>query len=687
MKKILLMLCLAIFALPDLYGQNCSKIFCIQNPGLDPTGAPAYGTAIGTSVPNWWVLSGTPLFRQGMVTSYGFQLTNGDGMATCYNFIKDYTYRVCIYGYSNNGQTGTIDIQAHDGSSTFDAIGTYNISNQNTPPLPVNNTNITFTASQNFNELRILTNNPNTSVVLDDVGVIEVPTFSVTQSDIDRCGSTVLKAEGHNVPDRMAISWSPTTYLGTPNLPTTTANPCQTTNYFATYTSGCTLYGCNSFTEQITVNVNPSTNAVASPQYISGCGTSTLRATSANPMNVTWRTLAGAHVSNSSVTQVSPCKTTTYIATFTCTNGTGCTYTEGVTVYVQQNTSVTASPATINNCQSSTLTASSPNNMSVTWSTESGLYPPTGSGNVVTARPCKTTKYYATYRCLATGCTYLDSVIVVVNKNGGTNNIIANGICYGPVDLEYNATTPCPGSTYKWFGPKNPSIVLSTQSTLQLASTTINDYGNYMLEVTTPNGCIDTFYEPVIYTCCEVDADFDTVDCNPIRFINKTTDGQGNPILQGQWHWDFGDGNTSTIRNPSNLYTSQLGMHTICLIAVVEGESGTCCSKICKDIEVCDFTCDAKAAFDYKVLNAFLGEVQLYDRSVGVWTPNSWKWWVNTVFPTTPPPPPTAPIYTSQTPTIALGAPGTYNICFEVEYLQPNGSSCFDTWCEDIVIP
>ena len=688
-SKILLLVLLTIFSLPKLYGQNCtSPPNCIQNIGTNPGQLVPFpfgqnmNSNTATTIADWHILSGVPTIGPGYNSTSGIEMLNGEGVFTCFNFEPNTEYQVCINAIVTSSQTsGNLVLEAHNGTQWI------TITNSAFTSQTLIEVSFSFATNNNsYNQLRVRVQSgfSTYSLSFDDIGVVEVPV--VTATAMDACGSSTLRATTSGGKP-VNVTWIPNDNLSSTTTNVTTARPCQTRTYTARFDSQNCFDGWTCTKEKVvTVVVNQDYNVSASPLTINGCGTSTLIASSTNYMDVTWTASSGEYITpNRHRVSVRPCKTTIYTAHFSCSNG--CNYTRQVTVYVQQNTTVTATPTTINNCQSSMLTASSPNNMSVTWSTESGLYPPIGSGGVVTARPCKTTKYYATYRCLATGCTYLDSVTVVVNKNGGTNNIIANGICYGPIDLEYNATTPCPGSTYKWFGPKNPSIVLSTQSTLQLASTTINDYGNYMLEVTTPNGCIDTFYEPVIYTCCEVDADFDTVDCNPIRFINKTTDGQGNPILQGQWHWDFGDGNTSTIRNPSNLYTPQLGLHTICLIAVVEGESGTCCSKICKDIEVCDFTCDAKAAFKYDVINAGLHKVRFTDKSVGVWSPNSHKWWVNTVFPTTPPPPPTAPIYTGQTQDITFPGPGIYSVCLEVEYLQPNGTSCFDTWCEEVVVP
>ena len=512
--KIFLTVLITFLIRAEIYAQCSNPPNCIQNPGIDGS-AVGRGNAIGSSLPNWYVLSGTPILREGMVSSDGFQITNGDGMYTCYNFQAGRTYKVCMLAYNNTAPSGNIIVQAHDGTAS-QAIGSIAFYNAGLPPVSVQA--VTFTANQNFNQLRIFTNTPGYSVVIDDVGIIEVPIITVNPSPINVCGSATLTAVSANP---LTVTWSPSTGLSATMGTTVTARPCKTTTYTATYTSGCHLYSCNS---------------------------------------------------NNTVS---------------------------VTVYVQSNGSI------VNN---------------------------------------------------------------------------SSGRCNGPIDLQYVSNIPCPGSTFKWYGPKNPNSVLSTQPTLQMPSSTLGDQGTYLLEVTTPQGCKDSIYTSVVQNCCAVTADFNIIDCNPVRFENTTTDGSGNPILQGEWFWDFGNGTTSAVKSPSHLFMGSMGDVTkVCLTAIVSDGFSTCCDKICKEFETCDWGCLPKAAFDYRVTNPVNYDVQLIDKSVGSGTACQWEWTVNNV---------TLPGLTDAAPIIPGLGPGVHTVCLKVWFCTNGGPpNCFEEWCENIEIP
>ncbi len=56
-------------------------------------------------------------------------------------------------------------------------------------------------------------------------------------------------------------------------------------------------------------------------------------------------------------------------------------------------------------------------------------------------------------------------------------------------------------------------------------------------------------------------SNFDYQGCVPIK-IQFTDNSTGGPT---SWFWDFGDGHTSTLQNPSNTYTTP-GIHRVKLI-------------------------------------------------------------------------------------------------------------------------
>jgi hypothetical protein len=173
--------------------------------------------------------------------------------------------------------------------------------------------------------------------------------------------------------------------------------------------------------------------------------------------------------------------------------------------------------------------------------------------------------------------------------------------------------------------------------------------------------------------------DFEIQGCNPARFVKKTVDAYGNPALVGEWNWEFSDGYTTTIRNPSRLYTTFMGPHKVCLTAVISEGPSTCCDKVCKEFEICDFiSCDPRAAFGYKPNGS--GNIDLFDKSVGVGGASAcmWYWTIDG----TPHPGSTDPA-----PSITGLVPGLHNVCLRVEFCQPNGQRCAEEWCEDIIVP
>lgn len=341
-------MCCIIFNAPELYAQaNCTTPpNCISNPGIDPpAGIPLYinGTPITNStLPGWSVLSGTPVIGPGVVITNGFELvsdvTDGEGMVTCYNFMKDRTYKVCFRAYNTTTENrGSLILEAHDGSTDSQIIWR-DVFYKSGPPHADNSH--TFKANSNFTQLRIYTDdttrpsNPY-SVTLDDIGVIEVPDITASPLTIDGCGTTTLNTNSANP---LTISWNPLGITTANNTPVV-VTPCSTTTYIASYSTGCVLYGCNGNNNvSVKVTVQPGVTATASPSTILRCGSTTLTATSTNPMTVTWSPATGLNTTKGYIVTASPCRTTTYTATFTCGN---CPpFTRKVTVYVQPNGSI-----------------------------------------------------------------------------------------------------------------------------------------------------------------------------------------------------------------------------------------------------------------------------------------------------------------------------------------------------------
>lgn len=623
-KKLIFLVLLIGLSIPNLFGQFCpNPPTCLSNGELEPNDPNATGninTTWANTVPGWSASHGTPSLTGGFSGSGVWMWSrtsggtpNGEGIFACYNFQQGHEYQICFRVMNTNANNqGNLFVRAVNnlvpaGGSVIPAVP---VSSQIIHSTHVHSStwvqhSIPFTPSTNYSGVWIYPFSPvdfvnglQYELAVDEIWINEAQPSNIavtaSQSTIDGCGSTVLSVS--NALPGTTYRWFPATGLSSTSGSSVTASPCQTTTYNVEIINPCTNSPClPSIQRQVTVTVNP-------------------------------------------------------------------------------NVSVSASTNNINVCGSATLTASSANAMNVTWSPSAGLS--STSGNVVTASPCKTTTYTASFYCPQNGCTYTDQVTINVQPNGGiVNNSSPN--CYGNIDLEYVSTPPCTGATYQWYNPSN--TLVSTSSKFIKGTSTLNDQGTYTLIVTTPQGCVDTFYTIVIMNCCKVVADFNIIDCNPVRFENTTLDSiGGDTVLQAEWFWDLGDGTTSTLRNPSHLNVMDLSHRTVCLTAVVSTGFSTCCAKICKEFDPCDNNSCPKAAFDFRVLNPGAVDVQLMDKSVGGGTPCVWEWEVDGI---------PVPGNTDPTPIISGITPGEHYVCLKVTYCLINGQTCDETWCEKIVIP
>ena len=121
-------------------------------------------------------------------------------------------------------------------------------------------------------------------------------------------------------------------------------------------------------------------------------------------------------------------------------------------------------------------------------------------------------------------------------------------------------------------------------STMQNPSHTYTANGTYgvMLTVYNAAGCTDTIYDYVVVNnACFINPFFQPTTTsafvgNQIFFTDLS-----QPVIVS-WLWDFNDGTTSTIANPSHIYT-QPGVYTVCL--TVTSNTG-CIGTICQQITI-----------------------------------------------------------------------------------------------------
>lgn len=153
-------------------------------------------------------------------------------------------------------------------------------------------------------------------------------------------------------------------------------------------------------------------------------------------------------------------------------------------------------------------------------------------------------------------------------------------------------------------------IVYPTRDTFvdQNNMLTIDSVGLYgiSLSIVDDWGCTDEIFVTNAITAIEVlpDFTFDTLGCtwSPIRF--RSSGDNGNTVT---YDWDFGDGTTSTGKNPNHTYNTE-GTFSVCLtMSDVRG----CGKTICKDniIEIKNpiaaFSGDPTSAFCPPMLSTF----------------------------------------------------------------------------------
>ena len=122
----------------------------------------------------------------------------------------------------------------------------------------------------------------------------------------------------------------------------------------------------------------------------------------------------------------------------------------------------------------------------------------------------------------------------------------------------YDTSQDEDGTIVSWFWDFGDG----TNSTLQNPTHKFSSKGSFQvtLTVTDNDGATDTITQEVIVINLPPEASFEYTPSNPytnneVQFIDKSTDPEGIPIVS--WHWDFGDGYTSDLQNPTHIFASE----------------------------------------------------------------------------------------------------------------------------------
>ncbi|MHB8259608.1 MAG: DUF7948 domain-containing protein [Bacteroidia bacterium] len=314
-----------------------------------------------------------------------------------------------------------------------------------------------------------------------------------------------------------------TTYSWSTNAATAaiSVTPTITTTYTVTGTdiNTCT----NTATSTVTVNtlppvtVNSATLCVGSTATLTASGASTY----------SWNTGA-----TTSTISPSPTVTTTYTVTGTDINT--CTNTATSTVMVNVLPIITVNSATI--CAGSTTTLTASGASTYSWNTGA-------TTSTISPSPTITTTYTVNGTDI-NNCKDSNTVIVTVHQTPIAQPVRDTVICKGS---SVTLTETNNLYTYYWTGPAPSTGTVSTNT-----SVIITQGGIYTLHTTNSCGNIPTTFT---ITTDSVKAGFTASPLTgvvpvSVSFTNTST---GNSLT---YTWHFGDGDTSTLINPTENYTS-----------------------------------------------------------------------------------------------------------------------------------
>ena len=254
-----------------------------------------------------------------------------------------------------------------------------------------------------------------------------------------------------------------------------------------------------------------------------------------------------------------------YTVTLVVTNNLGCTDTITKVNVIVVGTASAGFTNTNNVCVNSPViftNTSVPVPASVTWDfgdgTGSAILNPTKS---YSAPGIYVVKMVADFG----GC--LDSAFGTVNVQAKpVVNFTGSplSICQPPLTVNFSNLTP--GVSFNWnFGDGNTS-------TIPNPSHTYTSYGSFdvTLSVTNAAGCTDSLKRVAYITIQPPQASINNLPrmgCAPITHTFSSTVTSVDPVVS--YWWDFGDGNTSSLPNPTHTFAA--GSYTITLIITTAG--------------------------------------------------------------------------------------------------------------------
>jgi gliding motility-associated-like protein len=378
-----------------------------------------------------------------------------------------------------------------------------------------------------------------------EITVNPLPTVIATPSDETLCSGQTSEIILTSSPASSVFNWTvlSANVLGSSNGGGDTIAQTLTSivTGTSTYTIIPTLNGCTGPTANVVITVNPN------PTLVTNIGQGTLCAGSSISMDVSgavsyvWSPATGLDTNLGDAVVATPAATQTYFITGTDINN--CSSIDSIAITVNP---IPVTTVTLNGtiCEGLSINLDANGADSYAWTPSTGLNSITDSS--IVASPLVTTTYTVTGTSL--NCSSTATVTVSVNPAPTINAGVDSLICYGNSIVLSGSG----GVSYAWSGgvvDNVPFFPTATQT--------------YTVVGTDANQCQDSDLVVVSITPLPI---IDLVPSITSGCVPQAVDFQNNTIGAVAYNWDFGDGNTSTMTNPSNNYTSN-GCYDITLTA------------------------------------------------------------------------------------------------------------------------
>ena len=409
-------------------------------------------------------------------------------------------------------------------------------------------------------------------------------------------GSTTLAGSASGGLSPYTYSWSPATGLSNPNIARPTASPATTTTYTLTVTDSLSQVSTDTVLVTVTVRANAGPD-----KTIALGGSCTLGGSAAGgtpPYTYTWTPTTGLSDPNIAQPTASPATTTTYTLTVTDSLSQVSTDTILVTVTLRANAGPNRTIALGGSCILEGSASGGAPPYTYSWTPTTGLSDP--SIAQPTASPTTTTTYTLTVRDSLSRVSTDTAVVTVASAvvaNAGPDRTIAPG---GSTTLAGSASGGLSPYTYSW----SPATGLSDPNVAQpTASPTVTT--TYTLTVCDSLSQVNRDTTVVTVADLPPTAAFSYAPSSPttadtVAFADSSSDADGTIVA---WSWDFGDGTTSTQRNPTHQYGDD-GTYLVTL--VVTDNDGAPSAPYSASITVADVA--PTAAFIYAPASPVVGE-------------------------------------------------------------------------------